>query len=145
MYLQEPKLSGILIIDVRALDLWASGLRQALARHITSAFWLMKVRLSCQQIVRESCISHLSQFTLQLVVDKSAQEYNTVKTIMIGNILFYIIWISFSIDRFLLLHIYGLDGLLQLTSFLRQMTSGGKQNSMLQTRQKEHCAKNRKL
>ena len=64
MYLLEPKLSGILIIDVRALDLWASGLRQAWACHITSAFWLMKVRHSCQQIVRESCISHLSQFTL---------------------------------------------------------------------------------
>ena len=47
MYLQEPKLSGILIIDVRALDLWASGLRQAWACQITSAFWLMKVRLSC--------------------------------------------------------------------------------------------------
>ena len=63
-YRNLSKLSGILIIDVRALDLWASGLRQAWARHITSAFWLMKVRLSCQQIVRESCISHLSQFTL---------------------------------------------------------------------------------
>ena len=56
-----------------------------------SVFWLMKVRLSCQQIVRESRISHLSQFTLLLVVDKSAQEYS--KNNNKGNI-FFIIWID---------------------------------------------------